>query len=457
MNSTPHINLNALFSVGSSSRSPRWAIAHKFSAQSAVTKLMGIEVQVGRTGSLTPVAVLEPVDLNDVIVTRASLHNFQYARSLLKSDDHTHDKSCSKIKRGASVLVSRAGDVIPQVIRILRTDLPQKEEKESDFISLETPPVCPACGSPTMFQAIGGRNKSNTELTMGQVLRCSGPPLLCQPRAVGALAHAFSRSCINVSGLSEARLQQLYDEGLIRVPADLFRILDDDSILVDSIANLSGWGVKSANNLKNEVEYIAQKGVPLSTFINSLGIRNVGTFSSSLIASIYGSSSKFLAALELAANMQDGSNNHPFPELDDVKNVGPVIIESLMYFAKNKEFLESSKRLAASIPIHDVKSIQHDFSESRVISTASSQSPLQGKTVVFTGTLPNGMSRATAQAFATDLLGAKATPSSVSSSTGVVVIGEKGGKKATQAKELGIATMPADEFVELVNQFNELK
>jgi DNA ligase (NAD+) len=451
-------------SAGSSSRTPRWAIAHKFPAQSAVTKLLGIEVQIGRTGSLTPVAVLEPVDLGGVIVTRASLHNFQYARSLLEIQDLSHEKKSPKVEKGAPVLISRAGDVIPQVIRRLSNDSSKKEEIETDLISLETPSVCPSCGSPTIFQAIGGKSKSNsgkslentTEITMGQVLRCSGPQLLCQPQAVGALAHTFSRSCIDVAGLSEARLQQLYDERLIQVPADLFDILNKSSNLLDSIINLNGWGEKSAYNLKNQVQNIAQKGVPLPKFINSLGIRHVGVVSSSIIASMYGSCSKFLDALEHAANVQEGRNDHPFPELIGVKNVGPVIIDSMFLFAKNKELLESSKRLAASIPVHDVKLKQHDSNEIKE-NEIDIQSPLEGKTVVFTGSLPNGMSRSVAQAFAVDLLGAKATPSSVSSSTGLVVIGEKGGKKAAQAKELGISTMAADEFVDLVNRLNTFK
>lgn len=233
---------------GSSSRTPRWAIAHKFPPLSAITRLHKIDVQVGRTGALTPVAILEPVDLGGVLVSRASLHNFHYAKKLLlpKMEDSGHLTTC--VRSGVSVLVSRAGDVIPQIIKRVYVDANEEEidtlrnDDNYTMLSLDPPTNCPACGSPTTFEHVSStlkqkrRKKENSIAVLdevlqptevdgnitGQVLRCSGPQLLCQPRAVNALAYAYSRSGLDVKGLSKSKLQQLIDNNIIRFPADLF-------------------------------------------------------------------------------------------------------------------------------------------------------------------------------------------------------------------------------------------
>ena len=223
---------------GSSSRTPRWAVAHKFPPETGVTRLLDVEVQVGRTGAMTPVAVLEPVDLGGVNVTRASLHNFHYARKVLSDDGGDG----TKVKRGVSVLVNRAGDVIPQVVkRVSASDGPSGDDR--GVISLEPPEKCPACGSPATYEFIKqhGQKKSKKKAKTeedgaqtaeladgspadetGQVIRCSGPQLLCPPRAVNGLAYAYSRTGLDVKGLSKAKLQQLNEEGIVRFPADLF-------------------------------------------------------------------------------------------------------------------------------------------------------------------------------------------------------------------------------------------
>lgn len=221
---------------GSSSRTPRWAIAHKFPPESGVTRLLDVEIQVGRTGAMTPVAILDPVDLGGVNVTRASLHNFHYAQKILSDGEGDE----TKVKRGVSVLVNRAGDVIPQVVkRVLASD----GTSGDDVISLEPPEKCPACGSPATYEFIKryGNKKSKKKAKMeedgaqtvesadsslvdetGQVIRCSGPQLLCPPRAVNGLVYALSRTGLDVKGLSKAKLQQLNEEGIVRFPADLF-------------------------------------------------------------------------------------------------------------------------------------------------------------------------------------------------------------------------------------------
>lgn len=257
---------------GSSSRTPRWAIAHKFPPQSAITQLIDVEVQIGRTGALTPVALLDPVNLGGVTVSRASLHNFHYAKKILVGTDDLSDpaKPTSNgesltVRKGISVLVSRAGDVIPQVIkRIFDDDIEESiisRGNNSGWISLDPPEWCPACGSKTAFDDVGSKvradsnskskkssdvannesdNKSfattaddidkkdepkiSTDSESGQVMRCTGPQLLCQPRAVGAIVHAYSRAGLDVKGISESRLRQLMEENIIRYPADLFAV-----------------------------------------------------------------------------------------------------------------------------------------------------------------------------------------------------------------------------------------
>ena len=235
--------------LGASSRAPRWAIAHKFPVQSAVTAIRDVDVQVGRTGALTPVAILEPVEIAGVSVGRASLHNFWFAAELLS------DGREARVRRGSDVVVGRAGDVIPQVLRQLPSGGGSSAgTDESEWISLRPPSKCPSCGSHTVFETVEKKSEttpsygteeseaiidaSDGARRSGQVLRCSAPQLLCPPRALGALKHAFSRRGLDVSGLSEARLQQLLDEGIIKVPADLFRIartrIGDDGEFIES-------------------------------------------------------------------------------------------------------------------------------------------------------------------------------------------------------------------------------
>ena len=249
---------------GSSSRAPRWAIAHKFPSTSAVTRLLDIEVQVGRTGALTPVAILEPVSLSGVMVSRASLHNFHFARKLLLPakkcgtptlDLLVDDEGSIGVKKGISLLVGRAGDVIPQVKKRVFEDYDDDNDiaglHSDEMISLKDPHVCPACGSPATFDfvtatttttTIKRQKKASSQIAgtnedesvdedesidaevRGQVLRCSGPQLLCPPRAVNGLAYAYSRAGLDVKGLSKAKIGQLMEEGIIRFPADLFAI-----------------------------------------------------------------------------------------------------------------------------------------------------------------------------------------------------------------------------------------
>lgn len=466
---------------GSSSRYPRWAIAHKFPAQCAVTKLRKVEVQVGRTGALTPVAILDPADLGGVMVSRASLHNFQYAQSILEASEYKNDDDCVvdyRVHDGASVMISRAGDVIPQVLRRVNIDddepLSSSNSDEKDFISLLPPLHCPACGAPTVFDSgvvPSNENKKQTQLdetdmsnntstsSTGQVLRCGGPQLLCPPRAIGALSHAYSRDALDVVGLSEGRLQQLVNATLIKVPADLFKILDEENSMKDEIMEIPLWGKKSVQNLVDATERVSNDGVSLSRYIYSLGVRHVGVHTSKLIAVAYGSVSNFLNDMERVQKDVDASENIGnsvyFTTLtgdddsDGIKGIGPVAIESLVKFSSNKELVQAAKQLADRIPIHDDLS----GSASSPDMGGDNAKVFEGKSVVFTGSFDGDLTRSAAQRLAIEVLGAKSTPGSVSKSTGLVVIGKGGGKKAENAEKLGIETMSAEDFIKLIEEY----
>ena len=452
--------------LGSSFRYPRWAIAHKFPIQAAVTNLQGVEVQVGRTGALTPVAILEPVDIGGVSVSRASLHNFWFAAQLLCPGGGDDCDAEPRVRQGTDVVVGRAGDVIPQVLRLVPSRENTDEVASENWISLEPPSNCPACGSVTVFDIsdrVGPKAKAeendvavseNSQRESGQVLRCSAPQLLCPPRAVGALTHAFSRSGLDVTGLSEARLQQLVDEGLIQVPADLFRLANGD---LEPIASLPGWGPKSSEKLATIAKDVASRGVTLSRFIYSLGIRHIGVHTSKLIASAYGSADAFLTDINKASSAQsddgdaDGNEESPFVGLtgeDGVKGIGPVMIDALTSFSRNDVLVQAAKDLEEVITVLD----EPTTTRGATSSSSREDLPFSGLTIVFTGVVP-GMSRSEAQQLAIEL-GAKKTPGSISKSTDLVVEGEKGGKKAQKAKEMEIRVIDANEFLEIVNGQN---
>uniref|UniRef100_A0A7S2UKA7 DNA ligase (NAD(+)) n=1 Tax=Attheya septentrionalis TaxID=420275 RepID=A0A7S2UKA7_9STRA len=460
-------------------RAPRWAIAHKFPAQGAVTKLLAVEIQVGRTGALTPVAVLEPVSIAGVNITKASLHNFAWAQSILLShDDATKQNSTNaSVPVGIPVLVRRAGDVIPQVVRRVFSDTNQPNDSSSNisYISLDPPTHCPACGHQTVWE----RNENSTQLkeesdplgdpkvpgtnvsgaeeiameatsgarseSVGQVLRCGAPHLVCPPRAVGALAHAYSRAGLDIMGLSEARLQHLMEHDLIHLPCDIFRLAHDENATMDKIAALPGWGPKSAQNLIQAASRVAITGVPLSNFIYSLSIRHIGSFSSKTLASTYGDVTAFLSALE-ARDFRVLSGDD---EQEGVKGIGPAVLESLELFSKEPVLVQAAKDLAQAIVVLDDLSGQRNAAVDTLNDT---DLPWHGKTVVFTGTISSEMTRTQAQDVAKSLLGAKSTPTSISKSTSILVAGNKSGSKVKKALDLGIRVLDATEFLQLVQE-----
>jgi DNA ligase (NAD+) len=423
--------------LGASTRFPRWAVAHKFPALQAVTRLLAIDVQVGRTGALTPVAKLEPVDLAGVTVQRATLHNFFQIQQLFGNHD--------RLARGCSVLVRRAGDVIPQVVKMVgKAQL--ADAHDDDGVWLGAPTHCPACGSPTEFE------KNHTTASTGKVLRCSGPSLLCPPQAVAALKHAFSRDALDITGLSEKKIEQLMEAELLQRPSDVFSLARDAERLA-GLVEMDGWGPTSVEKLARVVNKVAADGISLDRFIYSLGLRHVGSNGSRLLAAVFGTGSNFLSALDLAASTLTAESESETIEIlrkesDQTKGIGPVVLASLESYAKSKELMEAAHSLASLVRIKDddnySRGVGNDDADQR-------DRPLQGLSVVFTGGLPN-MTRKEAQTIAKEL-GAKSTPNSVSKSTGLVVAGDDNGAKVDAARKSGIRIISSEEFQQMIVEY----
>jgi DNA ligase (NAD+) len=437
--------------LGRSMKSPNWAVAHKFPALACVTELVDVTIQVGRTGALTPVANLKPVVVGGVTISRATLHNFHHMHEIFGSD--------SSVPVNTSVLVRRAGDVIPQVVSLVQgnsnDEVDQSLDKNSNsMISLKIPTHCPACGSDVVWETL---NLPANSKTLGQVARCGGPSLLCPPRATTSLSHAYSRDALDVTGLSEARIQQLMDAKLLQFPSDVFKLSEQDW---KNMEDSAGWGGKSVLNLRKSIQDVATRGISLGRFIYALGIRQVGKHSSELVASSYGTKEAFLLALEAAKDWQEPEEEkaetdpspHPFSQMQGRLGIGPVLINSLVSFSKTEELVKSAKDLGEAILVLEESTEQESLTDN-ARSSDDQTKPWKGFRVVFTGSIAN-VTRNAAQKAAKEL-GAKATPGSVSKSTDLVVHGEKGGKKLQQAVDFGIQTMPGGEFVELLKS-NEL-
>ncbi len=372
--------------LGQVGRAPRWAIAHKFAAEKAYTVLEDIIVQVGRTGALTPVAVLRPVTIGGVVVARATLHN----------DDEITRKD---IRIGDTVLVQRAGDVIPQVLEV------NMKMRPKEAAPYQLPTHCPVCGSQTV------REEGEA------VRRCTGG-LVCEAQIVERLKHFVSRSAFNIDGLGAKQITSFWEKQLVHSPADIFTLHTKR----DVIATMEGWGEKSVNNLMQAIEHVRQ--VPLERFIFALGIRHVGATNATLLARHFGSYALWKAAmLDLHAQAE---------MLLAIDGFGPKMMEALTGFFDESHNREALDALEQQVTVLDAKTI-----------APHSDSALAGKTIVFTGTLQH-MSRAEAKAQA-ERAGAKVT-GSVSANTDYVVAGADAGSKATKAKKLGVAILTEEEW-----------
>ncbi len=385
--------------LGFLTRTPRWAVAHKFPAEKAITRLNNIRVQVGRTGALTPVADLEPVNVGGVIVSHATLHN----------EDEIKRKD---VRIGDMVVIQRAGDVIPQIIEVL-TDKRRCNVPEFHF-----PEVCPECGA----HAIREEDEA--------VRRCTGG-LSCPAQAVERLKHFVSREAFNIEGLGDKVIDAFYQEGIIRTPYDIFT-LEERNQPTDlfstepslNLENREGWGKKSVSNLFAAIRNA--KKITLPKFIYALGIRQVGTATSYLIAKHYHTFDNFMKAM-VAQDLQ---------LLVSIDGIGAAMATDIVEFFKEKHNLEIIDNLLQVVEIEDFEEV------------VNRESKLYGKTVVFTGTLKSlTRSEAKSKALAA---GAKVS-GSVSANTDYVVAGESAGSKLKKAQELGVATISEDDFIEMTS------
>lgn len=383
--------------LGFVSRAPRWAIAHKFPAEQAQTKLENIRIQVGRTGALTPVAELTPVTVGGVVVSRATLHNED---EIVRKD----------VRVGDMVLVQRAGDVIPQIIAVL------KEHRPAHSKPFVFPDKCPECGSAAV------REEEEA------VRRCTGG-LVCPAQAVERLIHFVSRNAFDIDGLGEERMQLFYEQGRIKRPADIFTLQEREEKRSDKLIDHPGFGKKSVEKLFAAIE--ARRTIPLDRFIYALGIYQVGEATAKLLARNYKSLEEWGRAM-LAA--QDRASE-AYRGLMDIEQIGPSIADDILAFFAEPHNMKMLEDLLKQVKVTDYAQ------------KVKAGSPIAGKTVVFTGTLTR-TGRAEAKALA-ESLGAKVA-SSVSSKTDFVVAGADAGSKLDKARELGVKVLTEDEWEKMV-------
>ena len=387
--------------LGFRTRTPRWALAHKFPAEKATTTLRGIDIQVGRTGALTPVAKLDPVTVGGVVVQNATLHN----------EDEIARKD---VRIGDTVIVQRAGDVIPQILGVVAEKRP-KGAKRFAF-----PDKCPACGSHASREINPSTGKEDA------VRRCTGG-LICPAQRVERLKHFVSRNAFDIEGLGEKRIQELYDDTIIQSPPQIFTLAKHDK--GSKLAEREGWGETSAKKLFAAIE--ARRNVRLDRFIYALGIRHVGETTARLLARNYGSAEALLAAMREAAGDREGD---AFAALDNIEGIGPAVAAAIADFFGEAHNIEVVEELLKEVTPAPLEKVEHG-------------SPVSGKTVVFTGTLER-MTRSEAKARA-ERLGAKVA-GSVSKNTDYVVAGPGAGSKLKNAKDLDVAVLTEDEWLELI-------
>jgi DNA ligase (NAD+) len=382
--------------LGFVGRAPRWAIAHKFPAEQAVTTLKDIAIQVGRTGALTPVAKLEPITVGGVVVSNATLHN----------EDEIERKD---IRIGDKVIVQRAGDVIPQIVGVVDADRKGRGPK------FKFPDRCPVCGSHA------------TREEGEAVRRCTGG-LVCRAQAKERLRHFVSRGAFDIEGLGSKHIESFYEDGLVRSPVDIFRLHRHRKDLEER----EGWGESSVRNLLNAIE--ARRTIPLDRFIYALGIPQVGEVTAKLLARHYHTLQDWRAAMQAAAKDRESAE---YLDLNNIDQIGESVAGDILDFFDEKHNLEVLDELAKEVTVEEVRPAR------------AANSPVAGKTVVFTGALSK-MTRDEAKARA-ESLGAKVA-SSVSKKTDYVIVGEDAGSKAAKAQELGVTMLSEDAWLELIGE-----
>jgi DNA ligase (NAD+) len=389
--------------LGFVSRSPRWAIAHKFPAEQATTIVKDIEIQVGRTGALTPVAKLEPVTVGGVVVSNATLHN----------EDEIARKD---VRVGDTVRIQRAGDVIPQVLGVVL------EKRPAHSKPYEFPTVCPVCGSHAVREVNPRTGKADV------VRRCTGS-LICAAQAVERLKHFASRLAFDIEGLGDKQIELFFAEGWVKEPADIFTLPRRNRTI--RLGEVEGYGELSVRNLFAAIE--ARRHIALNRLIFALGIRHVGESNAKLLARHYGTMEHLRHGVAAAAA---GHESEAYEELNAVEGIGEVVADAIVEFFKEPHNREALDRLLEQITVTPMEETRGD-------------SPVAGKTVVFTGSLEK-MTRDEAKAMA-ERLGAKVA-ASVSKKTDYVVAGPGAGSKLDKAREAGVNVLTEEEWFALVGE-----
>ena len=388
--------------LGFVSRAPRWAVAHKFPAEQATTRLLGIEIQVGLTGSLTPVAKLKPVTVGGVVVSNATLHN----------EDEIARKD---VRVGDLVRVQRAGDVIPQVLG------PVLDERPDDAEPFAFPVFCPACASDAV------RDVDPKTGTIDVVRRCTGG-LICPAQAKERLKHFVSRNAVDIEGFGAKQMEFFYETGRVMQPADIYTLEQRDARHSEPLSSLKGYGAKSLAKLFGAID--ARREIPLDRFIFGLGIRHVGETTARDLAAAFGTwDALFETAIAAGAG---GPESEAFEEIANIDGIGGAVVSALVTF-----FGEAHNRTAVSDLLAHV-------TVTAFVREAAIESDVSGKTVVFTGTLTE-MSRGEAKAQA-ERLGAKVS-GSVSKKTDFVVAGADAGSKLKKAQDLGVTVLTEAEWI----------
>lgn len=386
--------------LGFVARSPRWAIAHKFAAEKGKTEIENIIIQIGRTGALTPVAVLKPVNIGGVVVSRATLHNQD---EIARKDVRINDV----------VLIQRAGDVIPQVLEV---DL---SKRKSDSVPFVFPKNCPVCGSEIV------------KVEDDVVLRCNGG-LSCDAQLKETLKHFISKDAFDITGLGKKQIENFLSEGRVKSFADIFKLEENEKNSPNPLSAKSGWGAKSIDNLFFAINQ--KRKISLEKFIYAIGIRHVGETTSKLLAQHFISYQNFINSMLNLSKSENLAEEISYQEFVAIDGIGEKMAQAVLDYFRDERNLKMVLDLESELQIEDAE-------------LKNSDSKFAGKSVIFTGTLER-MTRAEAKKKAEDL-GMKVV-GSVSSKTDFVVAGNEAGSKLKKANELGLVVLNEEEWSEMI-------
>jgi DNA ligase (NAD+) len=396
--------------LGFVSRTPRWAIAHKFPAEKATTVVKDIMITVGRTGALTPTAVLDPVNVGGVVVGMATLHNEDYIKGI--GGDGNPIRGGVDIRIGDTVRIQRAGDVIPQVLDVVMGKRPRSAKP------FQFPTVCPACGSHAVREVDPETGKADA------VRRCTGG-LVCPAQAVERLIHFVSRNAFDIEGLGEKQVALFYEKEWIKEPADIFKLRERNKKF--KLEEQEGFGEVSARKLFDAID--ERRNIALNRFIYALGIRHIGETNAIRLARHYQNVNALTKAL-----MKGKPDAEDYEELTNIGGIGEVVADAIGEFFKEKRNRSVIEALLEEIEVEPMEAVAKD-------------SAVSGKTVVFTGALEK-MTREEAKAMA-ERLGAKVA-GSVSKKTDYVVAGPGAGSKLAEAKKHGVTVISEDDWFRLI-------